>query len=99
MKYFNQPQNLHRVNDVRHAGMNAAESLVPETSFLKLKLLLNEKYKSLGIVQVPVELTQAGCKTFCSKNHILINSIWNEEELPQQWKESVTVHIYTIDTY
>jgi hypothetical protein len=26
--------------------------------------------------------------------HKCINSVWNEEELPQQWKESITVPIY-----
>jgi hypothetical protein len=26
--------------------------------------------------------------------HTLINSIWNKEELPDQWKEPVTVPIY-----
>jgi hypothetical protein len=25
---------------------------------------------------------------------LLIRSIWNEEELPQQWKESITIPIY-----
>ena len=24
----------------------------------------------------------------------LINSIWNKEELPEEWKESITVPIY-----
>jgi hypothetical protein len=26
--------------------------------------------------------------------HRLINSIWKEEQLPQQWKESIIVPIY-----
>jgi sorting nexin-29 len=26
--------------------------------------------------------------------HKLINSIWNEEELPKEWKESIIVAIY-----
>jgi len=26
--------------------------------------------------------------------HKLINSIWNKEELPQQWKESIIVPVY-----
>jgi hypothetical protein len=29
-----------------------------------------------------------------SEIHILINSVWNKEELPQVWKESVIVHIH-----
>jgi len=29
--------------------------------------------------------------------HKLINSIWNKEELPHQWKESIIVPIYKGD--
>jgi len=29
-----------------------------------------------------------------SENHTLINFIWNKEEFPEDWKESVTVPIY-----
>jgi hypothetical protein len=29
-----------------------------------------------------------------SETHKLINSIWNKEELPNQWKESVIVPIH-----
>jgi hypothetical protein len=29
-----------------------------------------------------------------SEIYKLINSIWNKEELPEQWKQSITVHIY-----
>jgi len=53
-----------------------------------------DKYKSPGIDQIPAELIQAGGNTLYSEIHKLINSIWNKEELQQQWKESITVHIY-----
>jgi hypothetical protein len=26
--------------------------------------------------------------------HKLINSVWNKEELPDQWKESITVPVH-----
>jgi hypothetical protein len=39
-------------------------------------------------------LIQAAGKT-CCESHKFINSIWNKKELPKQWKESITVHIYT----
>jgi hypothetical protein len=39
-------------------------------------------------------LIKAGGETFYSEIHKLICSIWNKEELPQQWKESIIVPIY-----
>jgi hypothetical protein len=50
-----------------------------------------KKYKSPGNDQVPTELIQAGDETLLSAFHKLINSIWNKEELPDQWKESIIV--------
>jgi hypothetical protein len=62
---------------------------------LKLKLLLAElkKYKSPGSDQILVELIQAGDKMLLSATHKLINSVWNKEELPDQWKESIIVPV------
>jgi hypothetical protein len=39
-------------------------------------------------------LIKAGGKTLCSEIHKLICSIWNKEELPQQWKESIITPIH-----
>jgi hypothetical protein len=48
-----------------------------------------KKYKSPGNDEIPAELIQAGGKMLLSAIHKLINSIWNKEELPDQWKESI----------
>jgi hypothetical protein len=40
------------------------------------------------------ELIQAGSNTLRSDIHKLINCIWNKEELPDQWKESIITPIY-----
>jgi hypothetical protein len=53
-----------------------------------------KRHKSPGIDQIPTELTKAGGRTICSEIHKLINSVWNKEELPEQWKESISVPIY-----
>jgi hypothetical protein len=53
-----------------------------------------KRYKSPGIDQITAELIQAGWNTLRSEIHILINCIWNKEELPEQWKESIIVSIY-----
>ena len=44
--------------------------------------------------QVPAELAKAGGRTIHSEIHKLINSIWNKEELTEEWKESIILLIY-----
>ena len=41
--------------------------------------------------QILTEFIQAGGETLQSEIHMLIISIWNKEELSDQWKESITV--------
>jgi hypothetical protein len=53
-----------------------------------------KSYKSPGTDQIPAKLIKAGVETLSSELHILICSIWNKEELPQQWKESIIVPIH-----
>jgi hypothetical protein len=40
---------------------------------------------------VPAELIKAGGRIIRSEIHKLMISIWNKEELPEEWKESVIV--------
>jgi hypothetical protein len=49
--------------------------------------------KSRGTDQVSAELIKAGGRTICYEIRKLIISIWNNEELPEDWKESI-VPIY-----
>ena len=51
-------------------------------------------HKSPSIDQIPSELIKAGGSRICSEIHKLINSIWNQEELPEPWKESICVPMY-----
>jgi hypothetical protein len=53
-----------------------------------------KKYKSPGSEQIPAELIQTGGETLWSEHRKHINSIWNKEELPDQWKESIIVPIH-----
>jgi len=57
--------------------------------FEKLK-----RFKLPGIDQITAEVIKAGDRTICSEISKLINSIWNKEELPEKWKESIIVLIY-----
>jgi hypothetical protein len=51
-------------------------------------------YYNSSADQIPAELIKAGGETLYSEIQRLICCIWNKEELPQQWKESIIVPIY-----
>jgi hypothetical protein len=69
---------------------------VPEPSAFEVEMATEqlERRKSPGIDQIPAEFIKAGGSIICSEIHKLIISIWNKEELPEEWKESVIVPIY-----
>jgi hypothetical protein len=73
-----------------------AEPLVPEPSLVKVEIAIGKlkSYKSPGTDQIPAKLIKAGGETLCSETHKCICSMWNKEELPQKWKESVTVPVH-----
>jgi hypothetical protein len=73
-----------------------SESLETGPSHLEVEIAIAElkKYKSSGTDQIPTELYQAGGETSVSVIHKLITSVWNEEELPDQWKESIIVAVH-----
>jgi hypothetical protein len=76
--------------------IHTAEPLVPDPSLVEVEIALGElkSYKFAGTNQIPTELIKAGGETLYSEIHRLICSIWNKEELPQQWKEFIIVPIY-----
>jgi hypothetical protein len=61
-----------------------------------LRLLIGklQTYKSPGVDQIPAELIQARGETLHLEIDKLIKLIWNKEELPHQWKESIVVSIH-----
>jgi hypothetical protein len=97
--YFSQLLNVHNVSDVRQIEVYMAESLVPGPSRLEVEIAIAKlkKYKSPGSDQILAELIQAGGEILLSAIHKLINSVWNKEELPDQWKESIIVPIHKKD--
>jgi hypothetical protein len=84
------------VSDVRQAEIHTAEPLVPEPSALEVELAIGKlkSHKSPGIDQIPAELIKAGGRTIHCAIHKLIIAIWNKEELPEEWKESIIVPIH-----
>jgi hypothetical protein len=87
---------VHRVSDVRQIEIHTAEPPVPDPSPFESEIAIEnlKRYKSPGSDGIPVELIQAGGEILRSKINKLIKSIWNKEELPDQWKESIIVSVY-----
>jgi hypothetical protein len=85
--------NVRGVHDVRQMYIHTAEPLVPEPSLVEVEIAIGKlkSYKSPGTDQILAELVKAEGETLYSEIHRLICSIWNKEELPQQWKESIIV--------
>jgi hypothetical protein len=70
-----------------------AEPLVPGPSLLEAEIA-TAKLKSPGSDEILAELIQAAGEILLSAFHKLINSVWNKEELPDQWKESIIVPVH-----
>jgi hypothetical protein len=88
--------NVYAANDVRQTEIHTTEPLVPKPSASEVELGTEklESPKSPGIDQIPTELIKTDGRTIHCEIHKLIISIWNKEELPEEWKESIIVHIY-----
>jgi hypothetical protein len=73
-----------------------AEPLVPEPTLVEVEIAIAKlkSYKSPCSYRIPTELTKAGGQILCSEIHRLICSIWNKQELPQQWKKSIILRFH-----
>jgi hypothetical protein len=78
--------------DVTQTEKHTADPLGPQHSAFDFDMATEklQGHKSSGIGQFQAELIKAGGRTNRSEIYTLINCIWDKEELPQQWKESMT---------
>ena len=104
--YFSQLLNVHGVNEVSQKKIYTTEPLVPEPSVFEFELAIEKLkgHKSPGVVQIAAELIKAGDGTISSEINRLSNSIYNQEELSEDWQELIIVPIYkkavvTIEAY
>jgi hypothetical protein len=94
--YFCELLNVHGTGGVRQTEIHTAEPFVPEHSSSDVEVAIGKlkRYNSPGVDQIQAELIQAGGETLRSEVHKLSKFIWNKEELPHQWKESIVVPIH-----
>jgi hypothetical protein len=72
------------------------EPSVPGSSRLETEITIAKlkKYKLIGSDQIAPEVIQRDDESLLSEIHKLIKSVWNKEELPDQWMESIIVPIH-----
>jgi len=94
--HFSQLFNVHGFSDVRQIEIHTAEPLVPKLRVFEVEMALEKlkSHKSPGIDQIPAELIKAGGRTIFFEIHKYTNSIWNKEELHEEWKDSIIIPIY-----
>jgi hypothetical protein len=93
--HFSQLLNVHGVSSVKQTEIHTAEPLVPEPSTFEVEMVIEKLkgHQSPGTDKIPAELIKAGGRTICLQIHKLITSVWNKEELPEEWKASIIVPI------
>jgi hypothetical protein len=94
--HFCQLLNVRGVNNVRQTEIHTAEPLVLEPSAFEVEMAVEklQRHKSPHTDKIPAELIKAGGRTVHSDIHKLINSLWNKEELSEEWSDSVIVPVY-----
>jgi len=68
--------------------------LDPRALEFDMAIEMVKTHKSPGTDQSTIELFIAESRTIRCEIQQLINSIWNKEELPEEWKESIIGPIY-----
>ena len=80
------------INDDNKTEIHTAQPLVPEPSILEFELAIDELCQKSGIDQIPSELIKTGGRTIYYQIYKLI-SIWNKDELSEEWKQLFIVSI------
>jgi len=77
-------------------GRHTAEPLVPERSAFEVEMNIEKikRHKLPGFDQIPADLIKAEGRKIRYEIHKFINSVWNKEVLPEDWKGSVIVPLY-----
>jgi len=68
--------------------------LEPSASDVEMAVEKLQRHKSPGTDKIPAELIKAWGRTIRSEIRKLNNSLWNKEELSEEWSGSIIVPAY-----
>ena len=81
---------------VRQTEIHSAEPLVPEPSAFEVEMAIEKLKRQITRYWSNRSKNYSSRdRTICSEMRTLTNSVWNKEEMPAEWKESIIVPIYT----
>jgi hypothetical protein len=88
--------SVHGVSEVRQTVIHTVGLLVSEPCDFEVEMSVKKlkRYESPGFDQIPTEMIKADGRKILSEIHKIIIFIWNKEEMPEEWKESINVPIY-----
>jgi hypothetical protein len=94
-KRFYQLLNAHGYKDIRPREIRKTEPLGHDPNYFDFEIAVEKiiRHKSPGTDQIPAELIKRRVGQ-SSEIHKSVNFIWNENELPDDWKESIILLIY-----
>jgi hypothetical protein len=83
-----------KTDDVKDSFYEELERVFDKFPKYHMKILLADSSTKVGREDIFKPTIQAGGEILLYAIHKLINSVWNKEELPDQWKESITVPVH-----
>jgi len=89
--HFSQLLNVHGVNGGRQTEIHTAQPLVSEPSVCEIEMAVERLKESNRLVLIQ---SQQGDRAIHLESHKYMNSIWNKEEFPEKWRESIVVPHY-----
>jgi hypothetical protein len=94
--YFCWLLNVYGVGGVRQTEMHTVEPFVPEHGASEVEVAIGKlkRHKFRAVDYIPTELIQVGGETLHSEIHKCVKLIWDREELPHWWTESIVIPIY-----
>jgi hypothetical protein len=93
MNHLFQLFNVHGTSDVRQTKIHTEEQSVPQPSAFEIEMTIEKlkRHNHQLLKKSQQKWLRQGGRTIRSEIHTLINSIWNKDELSEEWKESIIV--------
>jgi hypothetical protein len=88
------PPNRNDPND--DLPFQTAQPYIAEPTLQEVndEILRLKNFKAPGTDNIPGELFKHGGNALCMEMHELVTRIWNDEELPEEWRTSIMCPLY-----
>ena len=94
--FFNRPSSINgeAINRLPQIDINASLALVPTLDEVNLAIASLSNGKAPGSDGIPPEIFAPGGPSLVAKLLELFQAMWQQEELPQEFKGASITHLY-----